>query len=70
MGPLGKILLIVFVGTHVPLVVVGGTLLLIEVSTTRSLLLILLISTVLGAFWSMLAAIRVLRPSLEMGTVR
>lgn len=63
MGPLGKILLIVFIGTHVPLIVVGGTLLLLDVESRSTLLLILLISTVAGAFSSMFAAAQVLRSS-------
>lgn len=63
MGPLGKILLIVFIGTHVPLIVVGGSLLFLNIETRSALLLILLISTVAGAFSSMFAAAQVLRSS-------
>lgn len=63
MGPLGKILLIVFVGTHVPLIVVGGALLFFDIETRSALLLILLVSTVIGALSSMFAAAQVLRSS-------
>ncbi len=56
-----KIMLIVFAGTHVPLIAAVIAVSLANVTAMQALLMILLLSTLAGAVVSMLAIARVMR---------
>ncbi|WP_156118008.1 hypothetical protein [Paracoccus sp. PAMC 22219] len=56
-----RILLIVFAGTHVPLLAAVTAVSLLHVTAVQALLTILLLSTLAGAVMSMLAIARVMR---------
>ena len=56
-----RILLIVFAGTHVPLLAAVTAVSLLHVTAVHALLTILLLSTLAGAVMSMLAIARVMR---------
>lgn len=61
MTDMARIMLIIFIGTHIPLISVAATVLLFQVDAMRAVLIVLVLGTLAGAVVTMLAVARMIR---------